>query len=94
MKETILVVDDDELLLGFLDEILRNEGYDVTPFSSPVKAIEYLDSNPTQLVITDVKMNEMTGDDILSHVQSEHPSTGLIMITGFGEYKPCRTRFT
>lgn len=84
MKETILVVDDDELLLGFLDEILRNEGYDVTPFSSPVKAIEYLDSSPTQLVITDVKMNEMTGDEILSHVQSEHPSTGLIMITGFG----------
>lgn len=84
MKETIVVVDDDELLLGFLDEILRNEGYDVIPFSSPVKAIKHLDNNPTRLVLTDVKMNEMTGDEILSHVQAEHPSTGLIMITGFG----------
>jgi DNA-binding NtrC family response regulator len=84
MKETILVVDDDELLLGFLDEILRNEGYDVVPFSSPIKAVDYLANHSVQLVITDVKMNEMTGDEILSHVQEFHSSTGLIMITGFG----------
>ena len=84
MKETILVVDDDELLLGFLDEILRNEGYDVVPFSSPIKALDYLAKHSVRLVITDVKMNEMTGDEILTHVHENHPSTGLIMITGFG----------
>lgn len=84
MKNSILVVDDDELLLGFMDEILKQEGFEVHPFTSPVKATEFLKDNAVQLVITDVKMNEMTGDEVLSFVQEHFPEIGVIMITGFG----------
>ncbi|MTI86454.1 MAG: sigma-54-dependent Fis family transcriptional regulator [Balneolaceae bacterium] len=84
MKRSVLVVDDDELLLGFLEEILSKDGYDVTAFESPVKATEYLSDNSVDLVITDVKMNEMTGDEVLNFVQKKVPKTGVIMITGFG----------
>ena len=84
MSKTILVVDDDELLLGFMEEILTQNGFTVSAFESPVEATEYLKKNTVDLVITDVKMNEMTGDEVLSIVRNEYPDTGVIMITGFG----------
>lgn len=84
MKGRILILDDDELLLDFMDEHLSLHDYKTFPFSNPVKAIDFLGKEPVDLVITDVKMNEMTGDDVLTHIQTHHPETGVIMITGFG----------
>lgn len=84
MKKSIFVVDDDELLLEFLEELLSGEGFNVKAFENPVEAMQALDKNPVDLVITDVKMNEMTGDELLKHVKDTHPETGVIMITGFG----------
>lgn len=84
MKGCIVLIDDDKLLLSFMDEHLSMAGYETHPFNSPVKAIEYLKENSVDLIITDVKMNEMTGDEILNEVRSNYPQTGVIMITGFG----------
>ena len=86
MKGRILLIDDDKLLLGFMDEHLSIHEYSTIPFENPVKAIEYLDKNHSEvdLVITDVKMNEMTGDEILTHIKTNYPETGVILITGFG----------
>ncbi len=84
MKGQILIIDDDKLLLEFMDENLSMNGYKTKAINSPVKAIDYLKDNSVDLVVTDVKMNEMTGDEILSHVNKYHPDTGVIMITGFG----------
>ncbi len=84
MKHSILVVDDDELLLEFMEEILTKEGFEIHAFESPVKATQHLEKNSVDLVITDVKMNEMTGDEILAIVQKNYSDTGVIMITGFG----------
>ncbi|MAO63651.1 MAG: sigma-54-dependent Fis family transcriptional regulator [Balneola sp.] len=84
MKKSVLVVDDDELLLEFLEELIAGEGFNVSAFSNPSEAMQALDKDPVDLVITDVKMNEMTGDEVLKHVKVNHPNTGVIMITGFG----------
>lgn len=84
MKGKILLLDDDKLLLGFMDEHLSMNDFDTIAFDNPVKATEYLKENEVDLVITDVKMNEMTGDEILAFVKKHHPDTGVIMITGFG----------
>lgn len=84
MKDRILVVDDDQLLLGFMEEVLSENGYNVNAFQSPSDATDFLKKNKVDLVITDVKMAEMTGDEILSHVLTNYPETGVIMITGFG----------
>lgn len=77
-------MDDDKLLLGFMDEHLSMNNYDTVAFENPVKATDYLKDNKVDLVITDVKMNEMTGDEILAFVKKHHSDTGVIMITGFG----------
>jgi DNA-binding NtrC family response regulator len=84
MKGHVLVVDDDKLLLGFMEEVLTRNGFSSVGFESPLKAIEYLEKESVDLVITDVKMNDMNGDEVLAHVQQNHPQTGVIMITGFG----------
>ncbi|TVQ66305.1 MAG: sigma-54-dependent Fis family transcriptional regulator [Balneolaceae bacterium] len=84
MKGRIVLIDDDKLLLSFMDEHLSMAGYETKAFNSPVKAIDYLKENSADLIITDVKMNEMTGDEILNEVRSNYPQTGVIMITGFG----------
>ena len=84
MEPTILVIDDDELLLGFLQEILTKEGYKVHAFNSPVDGTEFLKKSAVDLVISDVKMNEMTGDEVLAFTKEHRPETGVILITGFG----------
>ncbi|MCG8372574.1 MAG: sigma-54 dependent transcriptional regulator [Balneolales bacterium] len=84
MKKSILVIDDDELLLSFIQEILIKDGFEVTAFESPVKALDHLKKHTVDLVVTDVKMNELTGDDVLTEVKAKYPETGVIMITGFG----------
>ena len=84
MSNNIVVIDDEVLILGFLKDVLTNEDYDVEIFSSANKAIKYIDENEVDLVITDVQMNEMTGDDILNYVKKNQPHTGVIIITGFG----------
>lgn len=77
-------MDDDKLLLGFMDEHLSDHDFETIAFDNPVKATDYLKDNEVDLVVTDVKMNEMTGDEILAFVKKHHPETGVIMITGFG----------
>ena len=84
MSNRIVVIDDEVLILGFLKDVLANEEYDVEIFSSANKAITHIDENEVDLVITDVQMNEMTGDDILNYVKKNRPDTGVIIITGFG----------
>lgn len=84
MKGKVLLIDDDKLLLDFMDEHLSMNGYQTAAFECPVKTTEYLQENKVDLVITDVKMNEMTGDEMLAYVKKKHPGTGVIMMTGFG----------
>jgi len=84
MKRSILVIDDDELLLGFIEEILTTAGYKVTAFSSPVAGLDFLKKETVDLVVSDVKMNELTGDEVLAEVKKEYPKTGVILITSFG----------
>jgi DNA-binding NtrC family response regulator len=87
MKGRILLIDDDELLLEFMDEHLSMNGYKTIPFSSPADAKNFLKEDGGKnidLTITDVKMNEITGDEIHSYIRSNHPEIGVILITGFG----------
>ncbi len=84
MKGSILLIEDDASLLQFLEMHLSSNGYSVSAFASPVQALEAIPKLKADLVLTDVKMPEMTGDEVLSHIKTHHPEMGLIMMTGFG----------
>lgn len=84
MEKHILVIEDDETLLEFLEESLLIHDYQTTAFKAPLKAIDFLEENSVDLVLTDVKMSDMTGDEVLSHVVKNYPGIGVIMMTSFG----------
>lgn len=84
MKKKIFVIDDDPHILNYMQEHLTMNEFEVDAFQSPQKAIDALEKQQPSLVISDVKMDELTGDDVLNHVLKNYPETGVILITGFG----------
>lgn len=84
MSERVLIIEDDKMLLEFLEENLSMNNYQVEAFESPVDAMDFMEDEEVDLVLTDVKMDAMTGDEVLSHVTDKYPNTGVIMMTSFG----------
>ncbi len=87
MKENIhiLVVDDEAIMRNLLLKILEQEGYQVALASSYKEAIERLTTGPCDLVLSDVKMPENNGFELLKKIKSEWPQIAVIMMTGYGD---------
>ncbi len=83
MKQ-VLVVDDEQQVLLALDETLRHGGYDVITASNGVEAVGKLRGGCFQAVISDVRMPELTGLDLLRQVKKLSPLTPVILLTGHG----------
>ncbi len=82
--EKILIVDDDLLVRNFLGETLRRKNLDVTTAENGNKAIAFLKETSFDVVITDMKMPDITGLDVLRKVKELSPGTLVIVITAFG----------
>ncbi len=82
--EKVLVVDDEALVRNFLTETLRRKHLDVTIADNGTKACHLLKDNSYDLVITDMKMPDMTGLDVLRRAKELAPATVVIVITAFG----------
>ena len=82
-KEIILVVEDEDIARKNLEHILIKSGYDVVSVSSGSKAIDLLQSNNFDLVITDLKMEKVDGMQVLNKAKDLQPFTEVIMITGY-----------
>lgn len=82
--EKILIVDDDLIVRNFLGETLKRKHLDVTTAENGNKAMAYLKENTFDLVITDMKMPDITGLDVLRKVKELSPSTLVIVITAYG----------
>jgi DNA-binding NtrC family response regulator len=82
-KKSILVVDDMPDILEVLNRNLVAEGYRVYTAASVSEAIRFLEKNPVELVITDMKMPKVSGIDLVRHVRENLKETEIIMITGY-----------
>lgn len=82
-KESILVVEDEDLARRNLAHILTKENYSVTAVESGEKAIEQLEQKTFDLVITDFKMSRVDGMKVLQKSKLLQPFTEVIMITGY-----------
>ena len=83
MNEKILVVDDEQDILEALDGILTPQGFQVRRASSGIEAIEIFKSEPFDLVITDIRMPQMDGMEVLKQVKQLDESVEVIMLTSF-----------
>jgi len=82
--ETILVVEDKESMAAMLKETLEAEGYKVIPARDAAKGIKYLKDGKIDLVLTDLKLPDKNGIDVLKASREENHLTPVIVMTAFG----------
>jgi ATP-dependent Lon protease len=83
-KPRILVVDDEEIARKNLEHILAKEDYIVITASNGVEALERLEESPDfDIVLTDLKMEKVSGIDVLEKTKVKYPDTKVIMITAY-----------
>jgi DNA-binding NtrC family response regulator len=78
----VLIVDDDEFVLGFTSRILMNEGYEVLPTTSPRQALEIVKDSSIDLIVCDVEMPELPGTELVREVARISPRTARVLMTG------------
>jgi DNA-binding NtrC family response regulator len=84
MKEEILVVDDEPQMLIAIHETLRRQGYSITTAGSVREALCRLKDHYFHLVVTDMRMPEMSGLDLLKKVKASIPQTPVVLLTAYG----------
>lgn len=82
-RERILVVDDSPQTLELLQRNLKSEGYQVFAAGSVAEAIRVLETTTVDLVITDLKMPQVSGMDLVRHVRENYKDTEVMTITGY-----------
>ncbi|MGD9366761.1 MAG: response regulator [Desulfobacteraceae bacterium] len=85
--ESILFVDDEVALVRMATKLLEKSGYRVVGQNNPLEALELFKSDPNQfdLVITDMTMPYMTGNQLVRALQDIRPNVPIIMCTGYSE---------
>jgi putative nucleotidyltransferase with HDIG domain len=84
-QHTVLFVDDEINILKAVQRLLRHEPLEVLCASRAPEALELLARHPAQVVVTDQRMPEMSGVDLLSSVRERHPDVVRMMLTGYTE---------
>ncbi|MFZ4737446.1 MAG: HD domain-containing phosphohydrolase [Bradymonadia bacterium] len=80
----VLVVDDEPTIREILCDFLRMEGFVVHDAPNGRAALEALAERPYNLVISDLKMPEMGGLELLQAVRVQHPELVVVLMTGYG----------
>jgi DNA-binding NtrC family response regulator len=80
----ILIVDDDARMRELVAKVLAREGYSVRPLPRGQDALQALEEEPADLIISDIRMPEMDGLTLLQEVKRVAPETSVLLMTAFG----------
>ncbi len=83
-SERILIVDDEDGMRRLLSRVLTREGYETSAVGSGAEALRLVASERFDLVVTDIKMPEMDGLQLLAELKEYEPSLPIIVITAYG----------
>ena len=81
----IHVVDDDDAVRDSVVFLLETAGMNVTPYASPAKLLEEVMHSGCGCVITDVRMPEMDGIELVRRIKALDPDMPVVVITGHGD---------
>lgn len=81
----ILIVDDDQNQRTILQRILKKDGYDCTAAESGQQALQLLNKQPFDLVISDMRMGKISGRDLLRSIREQWPQLPVLIVTAFAE---------
>jgi len=82
--QTVLVVDDEANILEALQKVLTKEGFEVLTAGNGRQALEVLRKRPIRVMITDLRMPGMTGDDLLKAAKAITPEVEVVVMTAYG----------
>jgi signal transduction histidine kinase len=82
-KDRVLVVDDEEAVVGALAEFFSLRGYEVETAMNSRQALGRIHDKDFSIVISDLRMPGMNGVELLEHVMDEDPETVVIIMTGY-----------
>jgi two-component system response regulator HydG len=80
-KPSVLVVDDESGILDTLRILLRNEGFEVTTAQGGKAGLEQIRSGAHDIILSDVRMPQVSGLDILNSAREQDPMTPVILMT-------------
>ncbi len=89
-KIKLLVVDDEAIVGKRLKPSLEKHGYEVETLENGRSAIERIGKKDFDIIITDVRMDDIDGMQILEHVMAKYPRTKVIIITGYATVELAR----
>jgi DNA-binding NtrC family response regulator len=84
MTNTVLVVDDEEVLAGAMGEYLRRFGYDVNVRSTGEEGLKAIDQEPPDIVVLDYRLPRMDGLEVLRRIKASRPEIEVILLTAHG----------
>jgi DNA-binding NtrC family response regulator len=83
-KCRILLIDDHDATRETIAEVLEDTGHTVSPAENMARALEHLEANDFDLILTDLKLPDGDGMRIMEKSKSLYPATPIVMITGHG----------
>ncbi len=79
----VLIIDDEEIVCKRLKPAIEKMGCEVEAFQNPVEALKRIDEKEFDIVVTDVRMDEIDGIQVLAHAKQKSDRTAVIVITGY-----------
>jgi len=86
-EKKILLVEDDNIMRVTLEDVLQSEGYDVESVGDGKGAIEIIENNKFDIVLTDIILPKINGIDVLKAIKKVSPDTTVVMMTAYGSIK-------
>jgi DNA-binding NtrC family response regulator len=81
---TIVVVDDEPSIVRMCVQVLQSKGHTVNGFTKAADALAHLTATPTELLVVDYKMPELTGLEFIKKAWQVRPGMRVVMITAHG----------
>lgn len=77
----ILVIDDDKDVCAFLKKFLTEDGYNINTLAKPDRALDRIKEKTYHLIILDLKMPRIRGEDLLTEIRKVNPDISVIILT-------------
>ena len=85
--DKILIIDDEKSVLDMLNVVFKKEGYRVKKSLSAQKALELIEEEDFDLILSDIRLPQISGMELLRKVKEKKPGIPVIMITAYGTIK-------
>ncbi|WP_051560049.1 EAL domain-containing protein [Marinobacterium jannaschii] len=85
MERVLLLVDDEPMILKALQRVFRRSGYKVVTAESGARALEVMASQPVAVVLSDFRMPNMNGAELMSKIRRDYADTVRMILSGYAD---------